>query len=106
LAGFQVSIIGRFWVSTEGIMRGFFVILTALCLWTPVLADDGPSKEVGKAPLMQSFTDLKWTELPERKGMQFAVLSGDPKQGGTRRCARFQPELTTRCTCTAVNSRT
>jgi ChrR-like protein with cupin domain len=33
------------------------------------------------APMMVSFTDLKWTELPERKGMQFAVLSGDPKTG-------------------------
>ena len=30
---------------------------------------------------MASFTDLKWVELPERKGMQFAVLSGDPKVG-------------------------
>ena len=30
---------------------------------------------------MVSFTDLKWVELPERKGMQFAVLSGDPKTG-------------------------
>ena len=37
--------------------------------------------QVEKAPLMVSFTDLKWTELPERKGMQFAVLSGDPKVG-------------------------
>ena len=34
----------------------------------------------GTAPLMVSFTDLKWTALPERKGMQFAVLSGDPKK--------------------------
>jgi hypothetical protein len=32
-------------------------------------------------PMMVSFTDLKWTELPERKGMQFSVLSGDPKTG-------------------------
>ena len=39
-----------------------------------------PPNESGK-PLMISFTDLKWTELPERKGMQFAVLSGDPKTG-------------------------
>jgi hypothetical protein len=30
------------------------------------------------APLMVSFTDLKWTELAERKGMKFAVISGDP----------------------------
>ena len=39
------------------------------------------AQEAGKAPLMVSFTDLKWTELPERKGMQFAVISGDPKTG-------------------------
>lgn len=37
------------------------------------------AQEGGKAPLMVSFTDLKWTELAERKGMQFAVISGDPK---------------------------
>ena len=30
---------------------------------------------------MVSFTDLKWTALPEREGMQFAVLTGDPKTG-------------------------
>ena len=34
-----------------------------------------------KAPLMLSFADLKWDELPERKGMQFATISGDPKAG-------------------------
>jgi hypothetical protein len=34
-----------------------------------------------RSPLMVSFADLKWTELPERKGMQLAVLSGDPKMG-------------------------
>ena len=34
-----------------------------------------------KAPMMVAFTDLKWAELTERKGMQFAVLSGDPKLG-------------------------
>jgi hypothetical protein len=38
-------------------------------------------KEGGNALLMVSFTELKWSELPERKGMQFAVLSGDPKKG-------------------------
>jgi hypothetical protein len=62
-------------------MRGFFVILTAVCYWTPILADEAVPKEGDKPPLMVSFTDLKWTELPERKGMQFALLSGDPKKG-------------------------
>ena len=44
-------------------------------------APSSSSKQDEKAPLMVSFTDLKWTELPERKGMKFAVLSGDPKVG-------------------------
>ena len=61
-------------------MKGFIVTLAAVCLWTPILADEGNPKESG-APQMVSFTDLKWIELHERKGMQFAVLSGDPKKG-------------------------
>jgi len=32
-------------------------------------------------PMMVSFAELKWTALPERPGMQFAILSGDPKTG-------------------------
>ncbi len=62
-------------------MRTFLVMLTAMCLWTPILAEEGAQKQEGKVPLMVSFTDLKWTELPERPGMQFAVLSGDPRNG-------------------------
>ena len=30
---------------------------------------------------MVSLTDLKWVEMAERKGMQVAILSGDPKTG-------------------------
>ena len=62
-------------------MKVLFVILAAVCLGTPALADERTAKHKGKAPVMQSFTDLKWSELPERPGMQFAVLSGDPKKG-------------------------
>jgi quercetin dioxygenase-like cupin family protein len=67
-------------------MKRFLAMLAAVSLSTAALADEAPkpgaaTKEGGKAPLMVSFTDLKWTELPERKGMQFAVLSGDPKKG-------------------------
>ena len=43
---------------------------------TPSAAQEG-----SKTPLMLSFTDLKWTELAERKGMQFALISGDPTTG-------------------------
>ena len=34
-----------------------------------------------KAPIMLSFADMNWVALPERPGMQFALLSGDPKNG-------------------------
>ena len=61
-------------------MKGFFAMLAVMSLSTAAIADEATSAG-GKAPLMVSFTDLKWTELPERKGMQFAVLSGDPKKG-------------------------
>jgi quercetin dioxygenase-like cupin family protein len=30
---------------------------------------------------MVSFKDLKWVNLPERMGMQYSVISGDPKTG-------------------------
>ena len=77
-------------------MKRFFLMLAAVSLSTAVLA--GPrmpsktqkakrrptavaQKEGGKTPLMVSLSEMKWVELSERKGMQFAVLSGDPKKG-------------------------
>jgi quercetin dioxygenase-like cupin family protein len=61
------------------------VMVVAGMLTMAALADEparptASGKEVGK-PLMVSYTELKWIELPERKGMQFTVLSGDPKTG-------------------------
>ena len=38
-------------------------------------------KQDDKVPVMRSFAELNWVELPERKGMQFALLSGDPSKG-------------------------
>ena len=60
-------------------MKILFWMLAAVTLSIAALASE-PVKESG-APLMVSPTDLKWTELAERKGMQFAILSGDPKSG-------------------------
>lgn len=62
-------------------MTRFLVTLFATSLCAPVLADEPAPKENANAPMMVSFDDLNWTELPERRGMQFAVLSGDPKKG-------------------------
>ena len=59
------------------------VLLAAVILSTAALAQEPPERNAAaagaKAPLMLSFTDLEWTTLPEREGMQFAVLSGDPR---------------------------
>ena len=62
-------------------MKRCLVVLAVVLFGAPLLADEGAPAEGGKAPLMLSFSDLQWTELPERKGMQFAILSGDPKKG-------------------------
>jgi hypothetical protein len=43
---------------------------------------DRPAATADKGkPMMVALADMKWTDLPERKGMQFAVLSGDQKTG-------------------------
>jgi hypothetical protein len=56
--------------------------LAAATLATAAFAGTAPApKAAEKAPLMATLADLKWTELAERKGMQFALLSGDPKTG-------------------------
>ena len=62
-------------------MNNWAVMLGTLCLTASAFAGDEPKSSPGKTPIMQSFEDLKWSALPERPGMQFAVLSGDPKTG-------------------------
>ena len=62
-------------------MRKVVVTLFAMSLWTLGLAGQEAPKQEAKAPLMVSFTDLKWIDVPQRKGMQMAVLSGDPAKG-------------------------
>jgi hypothetical protein len=71
-------------------MRRFLVIVAAVGLTLAALvinqqnhtnAQNTAPKQDAKVPMMVSFDDMKWTALPERPGMQFAVLSGDPKTG-------------------------
>jgi quercetin dioxygenase-like cupin family protein len=62
-------------------MRTLWVAVAAAALWMPMLAQEGTQRQKSEKPLMVSFADLKWVKLPERKGMQFAALSGDPKIG-------------------------
>jgi quercetin dioxygenase-like cupin family protein len=62
-------------------MRLFLAAIAVACVSIRLLAQERAQTPEGKTPFMVSFTDLKWVELPERKGMQFALLSGDPKTG-------------------------
>ena len=66
-------------------MSKLVFVLMVVSLATALGGDEVDKKaatsEPSATPMMVSFTELKWTELPERKGMQFAVLSGDPKSG-------------------------
>jgi quercetin dioxygenase-like cupin family protein len=54
------------------------LVMAALALRPPLSA--ARSNENDK-PTMVSFQDLKWTALPERMGMEYSILSGDPKAG-------------------------
>ena len=67
-------------------MNPFFAVLVLANLSTAAVTEDmekssATPKQSDKAPVMMSFADLKWTPLPERPGMQFALLSGDPTKG-------------------------
>jgi hypothetical protein len=69
-------------------MNKLVFVLMVIGLATALGGDEVDKKaatsEPGATPVMVSFTELKWAELPQRKGMQFAVLSGDPKSGEQR----------------------
>src|SRR5678816_2558830 len=62
-------------------MRIFLFVLAVACVSIRLLAQESAQTSQSKTPFMISFADLKWVELPERKGMQFAVLTGNPKIG-------------------------
>ena len=66
-------------------MKTLCVILAA-SLGTVALAHVGirpaAQESSAKAPVMVSLADLKWIDLPERKGMQFGMISGDHNKGG------------------------
>ena len=62
-------------------MKTFFVAAGIACFLGAVLAEELTEKQKSMKPMMISFTDLKWVELPQVKGTQFAPLTGDPKTG-------------------------
>ena len=62
-------------------MKIFYIAAGLIGVGALLVAQEVTPKQENKRPFMASSTDLKWVELPERKGMQFAILSGDPKTG-------------------------
>jgi len=61
-------------------MKPLLVPLIGLALSAGGLADNAARGQPQTRPFMVSFSDLKWTALPDRPG-QSSVLSGDPKVG-------------------------
>jgi quercetin dioxygenase-like cupin family protein len=64
----------------------FVLMLVVVSLSAVVQAEDVATSGAmtsanDKAPLMIPFAELKWAALAGRKGMQVAVLSGDPTKG-------------------------
>jgi len=73
-------------------MRRFLIssAVVGLCILTAVVsrvssqsqkAEPAMPAQESESPIMVAFADLKFTDLPERKGHQYALLSGDPKTG-------------------------
>jgi quercetin dioxygenase-like cupin family protein len=64
-------------------MTKVLAVLAVLGVASATLGEGPPAaaQSANSSPMMVAFADLKWTELPERKGMQFSLLSGDPKTG-------------------------
>jgi hypothetical protein len=63
------------------LMKSSYLLLAVLCAGISASIGYEVAQANAKTPIMQSFTELKWTALPERPGMEYAVLSGDPKAG-------------------------
>ena len=67
-------------------MKKVFPVLAAIFLVAIAVAMNAQQtshhqEQTAKIPLMVSLDDMKWTALPERPGMQFAILSGNPGTG-------------------------
>jgi hypothetical protein len=62
-------------------MKPTVPLLLAIGFLSQAMADPTSSPQDDRSPLMQSFESLKWEKLPERPGMQFSVLTGNPKAG-------------------------
>ena len=87
-------------------MKIFFITASLAGLWTLLVAQEATSNQENKRPFMVSLTDLKWVEVPERKGMQFAISRVIPGTGPIRRCVKSAQALITGCILIAARSRT
>jgi quercetin dioxygenase-like cupin family protein len=77
---------GTYFPKPKGVSMSKLVFVLMVVSLAAALGGDEVGKKAATSgpsamPMMVSFAELKWAKLPERKGMQFAVLSGDPKSG-------------------------
>ena len=78
-------------------MRSIVVLfgLVSACFWGTGLANEAGQADTSTKGdttpmrLSTSPADLKWSALPERPGVQFATLTGDPKTGPYTQLRKF-----------------
>ena len=83
-------------MKTMGVeMKIFFAAAGVVCFWMALLAQDASQKQESRTPFMVSLTDLKWVELPERKGMQFAICIDENGAPSGRGLAKDAADIAT-----------
>jgi len=64
------------------VTKTLLVLLMVLGMSTAAIAKDAaapPAMGKGaRSPFMAALADLKWVALPERPGMEYALITGDP----------------------------
>lgn len=68
------------------------LIIVSISILAAACADriEKPERTETNTAVMVSFSDLKWTSLPEMPGMEIAALSGDPKTGAYTQMRRVR----------------
>lgn len=59
-------------------MRNSLVVVVLAGCGSPKAPAPQAPIERATAPMMKTFDELSWVDLPQRPGMRMAVLSGDP----------------------------
>ncbi len=81
-------------------MTKIVLALAVLCLASAAL---GAEAKKAKGPVVMTAADLKWADVPNMKGIQFAPAWGNAAKGAHGRFIKFAGPPTTRSTRTPIH---